>query len=426
MQENVIDIKVIARDLASKTFQQVNKSITGLRNPLSLLKKGFQGVTGVVKNVVSNVFSLKGALAGIGAGLAIQKLDDFASRAGRVQDIQNGFARSFGNVEGSLNDLRKASKGTISDFDLMLSANKAALLGVTKDSGTLAKLLEAARLRGRELGLTTTQAFDDIVTGIGRGSPLILDNLGIKIPDAFKEATEAMSETEKQQALVNLVIEDGAQLASEYGDQQLSLADRSAQLNANFRNFLDDTLVKLTPVFEGLFNILQAIIPAVQQLAEGVGPVLKQLFEEIHPIVSEIFLVLKSLAEQILPIIGPLFEAAFKVALTVIKEVLGFVNDLLGRINDVIRELSKLSGESQSTAFGDIAQTKGARQALIGAGIEIDPTRSIVEQARSAGLDFDTQSPGEKRSVTINNNIIGSAANIDSLGSKLAFQLNTQ
>ena len=35
------------------------------------------------------------------------------------------------------------------------------------------------QVRGRAMGLSTTQAFGDIVTGIGRMSPLILDNLGI-------------------------------------------------------------------------------------------------------------------------------------------------------------------------------------------------------------------------------------------------------
>ena len=42
-------------------------------------------------------------------------------------------------------------------------------------------LINVARSRGAAMGLTLTQAFNDIVTGLGRESALILDNLGITI-----------------------------------------------------------------------------------------------------------------------------------------------------------------------------------------------------------------------------------------------------
>jgi len=66
--------------------------------------------------------------------------------------------------------LREVSAGTVNTTDLMLSSNRAMALGVAKNMGEFTQLMEIARLKGRALGLDTTQAFNDIVTGIGRFS----------------------------------------------------------------------------------------------------------------------------------------------------------------------------------------------------------------------------------------------------------------
>jgi hypothetical protein len=74
----------------------------------------------------------------------------------------------------------------------MLSANKAMSLGVADSTDEFTTLMEIARVKAKNMGLSTTQAFNDIVTGLGRSSPLILDNLGITI-----NATEAQEEYAK-------------------------------------------------------------------------------------------------------------------------------------------------------------------------------------------------------------------------------------
>jgi hypothetical protein len=152
----------------------------------------------------------------------------------------------------------------VSDFDLMQTANRAALLGVTSDVDKLSGLMVTARLRGREMGLDMTQAFNDIVTGIGRGSPLILDNLGIKIPDAIKKSMEKMGEAEKTQALLNFAIADGAKIAAEYGDVQLTASEKAEVLKSKIVNLKDEAIVKLSGP---LSDILEKIAKWVDLMA---------------------------------------------------------------------------------------------------------------------------------------------------------------
>jgi len=121
----------------------------------------------------------------------------------------------------------------------MLSANKAMMLGVSDNADTLGRLLEVAAERGKALGLTTTQAFSDIVTGIGRLSPMILDNLGIvtggaAVYDAYArsigKAAEQLTDFERRQALVQLVLSQapGAAGMPEIADAQTGIEQLQA------------------------------------------------------------------------------------------------------------------------------------------------------------------------------------------------------
>jgi hypothetical protein len=196
-----------------------------------------------------------------GATVAVMKM---AERAGKIQGLALGFERNFGSMEEALESFRRASQGMVSDFDLMQTANRAALLGVTKNVDELSKLMVTARLRGREMGMDMTTAFNDIVTGIGRGSPLILDNLGIKIPDAIKASMEKMGEAEKTQALLNFAIEDGAKIAKEYGDVQLTASEKAEILKSKIVNLKDEAIIKLSGP---LSNIIDKIAEWVDLMA---------------------------------------------------------------------------------------------------------------------------------------------------------------
>jgi hypothetical protein len=186
-----------------------------------------------------------GALSAISAG--VKKAFDFATEGAQLQRLQASF-ESLGNTERDLERLRKASLGTISNRNLLLSANRAQLLGVTSDSKRLAEILEVAAVRGRALGLTTSQAFDQIIVGLGRLSPLILDNLGIiieadKTYSAFAEsigkAASDLTEAEKRIALTNKVIAEGVKLGPAVEDN----ATKLEQFETRITNLVDSLKV---------------------------------------------------------------------------------------------------------------------------------------------------------------------------------------
>ena len=170
------------------------------------------------------------------------------AQATRMENAFKSMAASVGSSSDEmLTSLRNASRGTISDMDLMLSANRAMMLGVTNDAATMGRLLEVAIARGQAIGRSPLEAFDDIAVGIGRMSGPILDNLGILTggEQAFKayaesigKTADALTDVEKRQFLVNKVLADTTPLAE---DAQMG----TEQLGAAWRNFINEAGTEL-------------------------------------------------------------------------------------------------------------------------------------------------------------------------------------
>ena len=135
-----------------------------------------------------------------------------------AERTQASFATMAAGVGSSgdemLAAMQQATAGTVSNSELMLAANRAIMLGVADNADEMSRLMAAAIERGRALGVSASQAVSDVITGIGRMSPQILDNLGIvgatKAIDDYARAlgktSEQLTDVERKQALVNVVL----------------------------------------------------------------------------------------------------------------------------------------------------------------------------------------------------------------------------
>lgn len=171
----------------------------------------------------SSLLGIVGPAAAAGAAIAAinqaGELIKLGAQAEQTERRFNAAAEAAGTTGQALTKaLRAASAGTISDLNLQLATNRARLLGVANSAAELAPLLEIARDRAQEMGISTTQAFNDLVTGLGRGSALILDNLGITVnvteannayAQSIGKTASALTEAEQKQALINAVLTQG-------------------------------------------------------------------------------------------------------------------------------------------------------------------------------------------------------------------------
>lgn len=232
-------------DIRYKTLQEAKRKAANVAE-IRALNKEMAALEGQI-NKISNagkgggVFSqLKGGLLtglGIGGGLGVAglaasgigALSGFLNESGELAAQVEGVRRAFEalNQPGLLDNLREATRGTVNDLDLMKSAIKFSNFGLPVEKLSIA--FEFARRRARDTGESVDYLVESIVTGIGRQSPLILDNLGInakRVADEFK-ATGNFAE-----AAFKIIQEESAKA----GEDLDTLAEKQQQLNVKIQN----------------------------------------------------------------------------------------------------------------------------------------------------------------------------------------------
>lgn len=318
-------------------------------------------------------------LAGIaqGAGLALAlpalaggtiALAQQGAQADLVAQRFDALAEAAGNSgDALLGALRKASGGEISDLNLQLAANRANLLGVATSAEQLGTLMAIARDRAQNLGTTATEAFNDLVTGLGRGSPLILDNLGIIV--SIDEANKAyaatigktvaqLTEAEKKQALINHVVSQGkASLEATGGaaDSSAGAFTRLGTAGENAMNAIGSSIA--TAAVPGL----NALAGALQAVANGI-------------------ITLQNAPQQILAIEGAVTSGA--ASFDAYQAKMQEVNSQLGQVGQAVVPLTS-------------AQFQYA-QSLIQSGTA---AATAVEQARALGQELGTVSSAQEQLV---------------------------
>lgn len=213
-------------------LEQRLKDVSGRISELKQNAKSFGELAS--DNTMNGVFL--GNLLTKGAELFSEKVMEFKDSIAELvngglemAEQADGVTKAFNdlNQEGLLDNLRKATKGTVNDVQLMTAAVKANDFRIPLED--LGKYLEFAQLKAQQTGQSVDYMTDSIVTGLGRKSPLILDNLGI----SAAEISEKTKETGDFMKAVAEIVD--TQLA-EAGETYISAADRAAQKTVELQN----------------------------------------------------------------------------------------------------------------------------------------------------------------------------------------------
>lgn len=213
-------------------LEQRLKDVSGRISELKQNAKSFGEIAS--SDQVNGIFlgTMATKLAGL-LGEQASKLKDFAlesARAGvEMAEQADGVTKAFNAMDNPnlLDNLRKATKGTVNDVQLMTAAVQANDFRIPLED--LGKYLEFAQLKAQQTGQSVDYMTNSIVTGLGRKSPLILDNLGI----SAAEISEKTKETGDFMKAVAEIVD--TQLA-EAGETYISAADRAAQKTVELQN----------------------------------------------------------------------------------------------------------------------------------------------------------------------------------------------
>lgn len=264
-----LSILIDAKNNASGPIKQVEGQISGLDKAAGSIGGGLAGLAGAAG--IAGIVGLGTAAAS--ATMEMARASAETERLGTAFDTLAGQAGQSGDT--MLSAMQAASQGTISNAELMASANRAMLLGVADSAEEMAQLLDVASARGKAMGESTAQAFSDLVTGIGRMSPMILDNLGITIDaakanDVYAESVGKtagqLTDAEKKQALLNAVVQSSTDLINANKAAGLDAAANFERMDAAIQNAKD----ALGTLFEpAMVVVAQAIADAATSAAQA-------------------------------------------------------------------------------------------------------------------------------------------------------------
>lgn len=272
---DILDMSMVQLKKQQKSLQKELDNTVQSLNPeaYGVLEQRLKDVSGRISELKQNAKSfgelasddtvngvLLGNLLTKGAELFSDKVREFKDSIAELingglemAEQADGVTRAFNNLnqEGLLDNLRKATKGTVNDVQLMTAAVQANDFHIPLED--LGKYLEFAQLKAQQTGQSVDYMTNSIVTGLGRKSPLILDNLGI----SAAEISEKTKETGDFMKAVAEIVD--TQLA-EAGETYISAADRAAQKTVELQNAqkaLGDEILPLKEQWDDAYADMQ-------------------------------------------------------------------------------------------------------------------------------------------------------------------------
>lgn len=255
------------------------------RNTIEVIIKASDQASKIIDGIGGNLQNLGkvslAAMAGVAgaAALAGKGLLDMAVDASSLDGIAAAFEglanRAGSSAEDMLKALEKGSAGMIDQQELMLKYNTAAQLVGDTFAGQLPDAMQYLAKVSSATGEDMNFMLDSLVRGVGRLSPMILDNLGIQVDlnEAYEiyaasvgKSVDELTKQEQQTALMNVVMEklaeNTAAMPSVIGQTDTKLAALSAKW-INFRRIIG---TKVLPVLDKLVDLGSGVIDILNMM----------------------------------------------------------------------------------------------------------------------------------------------------------------
>ena len=257
----------------NKLKEQGNKAGDGFSNSMSKMISKATGFNGSLTSVIGTLGKFSGVLGGITAGVNLADwFNKSVSEGIRLAEQGEGIRLAFERLNRGnlLSKLREETHNTVTDIELMKQAVKFDDFKLNIDQ--MGTFLAFAQQKAKDTGESIDYMVNSIVTGLGRKSLPILDNLGLS-------AAEIREEMAKGGDMVTAVAKIIEKRMKEAGDYVETAADRAKKRETDLENNLEElgrTFQPLKEASDTFFNSLE--IGAIQAI-NSLAPLINQLTE---------------------------------------------------------------------------------------------------------------------------------------------------
>ena len=247
---------------AKSELEGLNKELNNVKSPdvkgSGLLSGLGDKMGGALQVFAGNMLTkAAGAVANLGSEMygMVQQGIELAKQG---EGIRVAFERlGRGDI---LDGLRQATHGTVTDIELMKAAVKFNDFKLPLEE--LGTMLAFAQQKAKDTGQSVDYMVDSIVTGLGRKSLMILDNLGL----SANEVKEKMKQTGDMTTAVGAIIREPMSKAGDYVE---TAADRAEQANVSLQNKMEELGRKFAPVEEASTQLWTSMKIAILDVVAG-------------------------------------------------------------------------------------------------------------------------------------------------------------
>jgi hypothetical protein len=241
----------------------LSESLTQLQQRIKETKVEIQDLDNAQSNVGESLFgssSFEGMLQVFGGNLMTKATDALMQMGEHIGELISQSAELAQEAEGVtiaferlgrpelMNQLKEATHGTVSELELMKAAVKFDDFKLNVEE--LGTLLAFAQQKAKDTGQSVDYMVDSIVTGLGRQSLMILDNLGLSAADI----RERMKETGDMTSAVADIIRDQMGKSGGYIETAADQAARAAADQQDAMMALGKELLPLKQGTSAVFN----------------------------------------------------------------------------------------------------------------------------------------------------------------------------
>ncbi len=137
------------------------------------------------------------------------------------------------NSDALLANLQRAAAGTVADSDIMQTAVKGMVLGLSDTQ--LVTIMENARVAARYAGTDVQTAFQDITNAIGTDMPRALRQYGLITREETKQISEAIHAGATDVDLYSIAMAHAAVNTAKFGEAQTNAAERVQHFHADVK-----------------------------------------------------------------------------------------------------------------------------------------------------------------------------------------------
>ena len=260
--------------MANTFTERIKLTLTGAKKATKDAKK-FE--TGLKK--IQNAAVMAGGSFFAAQGL-IEGFKHIINLSMETEKVAQGFmnlGKEFDISRTQMNKLRGAVNGTMNDMELMTLANQSMALGVAQSTEEMSDLFDTAQRLGRALGVDTKSSVESLVTGMGRQSIQMLDNLGIIVKQeeaqeryalSIGKVSTSLTEQEKKLAFNAEAMRQARKAVEALGEENLSTADNidafGVRLERGFGVFGRRAVQAIDGISQALGNVSEGEMDIVE------------------------------------------------------------------------------------------------------------------------------------------------------------------